>query len=180
MRDALVASVHFDVFHRHADRLVMANIAQTVNVLQAMLLTDEATGALVLTPTYHVFEMNRGHHDATSLAVHVVERPETRTEAGRPLDVLSASASTRDDTALISLSNLDAERPLEVVLDLRGRAVTAHTGRVLTGTQLQTHNSASNPDAVAPTELTAIETDDRGLRVTLPPHSFATVSLTLG
>ena len=67
MRDALVASLHFDVFHRHADRLVMANIAQTVNVLQAMLLTDD-DGGLVLTPTYHVFEMNKGHQDATSLA----------------------------------------------------------------------------------------------------------------
>jgi len=180
MRDALVASVHFDVFHRHADRLVMANIAQTVNVLQAMLLTDDATGALVLTPTYHVFEMNRGHHDATSLAVHVLEHPETRTADGRPLDVLSASASTRDGTALVSLSNLDAEHPLEVVLDLRGRAVTAHSGRVLTGARLQAHNSVSEPDAVAPTELTTIEADDRGLRVMLPPHSFATVSLTLG
>jgi alpha-L-arabinofuranosidase len=157
----------------------MANIAQTVNVLQAMLLTDAATGALVLTPTYHVFEMNRGHHDATSLAVHVLEQPETRTEGGRPLDVLSASASTRDDTALISLSNLDAEHPLDVVLDLRGRSVSAHAGRVLTGAQLQTHNTASEPDAVAPTELTAIDADHRGLRVTLPPHSFATISLTL-
>ncbi len=72
LRDALVASLHFDVFHRHAERLVMANIAQTVNVLQAMLLTDD-TG-LVLTPTYHVFEMNKGHHDATAVPVHVVDR----------------------------------------------------------------------------------------------------------
>jgi alpha-N-arabinofuranosidase len=179
MRDALVASVHFDVFHRHADRLVMANIAQTVNVLQAMLLTDAATGALVLTPTYHVFEMNRGHHDAASLAVHVLEQPGTRSEGGRPLDVLSVSASTRDDTALVSLSNLDAEHPLDVVLDLRGRRVTAHAGRVLTGPQLQAHNSTSEPEAVAPTELTSIEADERGLRVTLPAHSFATISLTL-
>jgi len=71
MLDAIVASLHFDVFHRLADRLVMANIAQTVNVLQAMLLTDEGTGALVRTPTYHVFEMNAVHHDAASLAVHL-------------------------------------------------------------------------------------------------------------
>lgn len=61
MRDALVASVHFDIFGKYADRLFMANIAQTVNVLQAMILTDPDTGALVLTPTYHVFEMNTAH-----------------------------------------------------------------------------------------------------------------------
>ena len=60
LRDALVASVHFDVFHAAAERLVMANIAQTVNVLQAMILTDPDSGALVLTPTYHVFAMNTG------------------------------------------------------------------------------------------------------------------------
>src|SRR5690606_14117504 len=71
LRDALVASLHFDVFHRHAERLVMANIAQTVNVLQAMLLTDPDTGALVRTPTYHVFAMNKGHQDAASLRVDV-------------------------------------------------------------------------------------------------------------
>src|SRR5690625_3996449 len=64
VRDALVASIHFDGFHRHADRLLMANIAQTVNVLQAMILTDPDSGALVLTPTYHVFAMNAGHQDA--------------------------------------------------------------------------------------------------------------------
>src|SRR5678816_1812275 len=67
LRDALVASVHFDAFHRHAERVVMANIAQTVNVLQAMILTDPDTGALVLTPTYHVFAMNTGHHDAAQV-----------------------------------------------------------------------------------------------------------------
>jgi alpha-N-arabinofuranosidase len=72
MRDALVASLHFDIFHRHARRLVMANIAQTVNVLQAVLFTDG--DSLVRTPTYHVFEMNKGHHDATSVAVQFGRR----------------------------------------------------------------------------------------------------------
>ncbi len=70
MRDALVAAVHFDVFHRFAGRVVMTNIAQTVNILQAVLLTDETTGTLVRTPTYHVFAMNTGHQDAQALAVH--------------------------------------------------------------------------------------------------------------
>jgi hypothetical protein len=71
LRDALVASVHLDAFHRHAERVVMANIAQTVNVLQAMLLTDLDTGALVLTPTCHVVAVNTGHHDAVAIAVHL-------------------------------------------------------------------------------------------------------------
>jgi alpha-N-arabinofuranosidase len=170
MRDALVASVHFDIFHRHAGRVVMANIAQTVNVLQAMLLTDGHT--LVKTPTYHVFEMNVAHHDARALAVHF--RDDTAT------DLISASASTRDGTALVSLSNLDAEQPRTLLLDLRGRAVTAHQARVLTASTLQAHNTADEPGAVAPTAHTAVRPHARGLEVDLPPHSYVTVHLELG
>ncbi|MFF2486904.1 alpha-N-arabinofuranosidase [Microbacterium sp. NPDC058062] len=178
VRDALVAAVHFDAFHRNADRLVMANIAQTVNVLQAMLLTDAETGALVLTPTYHVFEMNRGHHDATSLAVHVLDAPDAREADGRSLQVVSASASTTGSTALLSLSNLDAEASLTIEVDLRGRAVSAATARVLTGDSAAAHNTAEAPEAVAPVALDT-ELDGGTLRVTLPAHSFATVSLEL-
>lgn len=178
VRDALVAAVHFDAFHRNADRLVMANIAQTVNVLQAMLLTDAETGALVLTPTYHVFEMNRGHHDATSLAVHVLDAPEPRDADGRPLQVVSASASTTGPTALLSLSNLDAEASLTIDVDLRGRAVESASARVLTGDSAAAHNTAEAPDAVAPVVLEAQLTGGT-LRVTLPPHSFAAVTLVL-
>lgn len=178
VRDALVAAVHFDAFHRNADRLVMANIAQTVNVLQAMLLTDAETGALVLTPTYHVFEMNRGHHDATSLAVHVLDAPDAREADGRSLQVVSASASTTGSTALLSLSNLDAEASLSIEVDLRGRTVSSATARVLTGDSAAAHNTAESPEAVAPVALDT-ELDGGTLRVTLPAHSFATVSLEL-
>src|SRR3972149_4573928 len=69
LRDALVAALNFHVFHRHADRVVMANIAQTINVLQAMILTDKEK--MVLTPTYHAFEMYKVHQGATSLAVEL-------------------------------------------------------------------------------------------------------------
>ncbi|MDR7110412.1 alpha-N-arabinofuranosidase [Microbacterium trichothecenolyticum] len=178
VRDALVAAVHFDAFHRNADRLVMANIAQTVNVLQAMLLTDAETGALVLTPTYHVFEMSRGHHDATSLAVHVLDAPDAREADGRSLQVVSASASTTGSTALLSLSNLDAEASLSIEVDLRGRTVSSATARVLTGDSAAAHNTAEAPEAVAPVALDT-ELDGGTLRVTLPAHSFATVSLEL-
>ncbi len=85
LRDALVAGLHFDIFHRHAQRLVMANLAQTVNVLQSVLHTDGAQ--LILTPTYHVFEMNKRHHDATRLgrALRVARGRPTRRRL-RPAD----------------------------------------------------------------------------------------------
>ena len=177
LRDALVASLHFDVFHRHAERLVMANIAQTVNVLQAMLLTDD-TG-LVLTPTYHVFEMNKGHHDATSVPVHLVDRPTPYQLDDQQLELLSASASVKADKALVSLTNLDPTAAADVVLDLRGATIRGHRGRLLTAPELQAHNSSADPQSVVPTALTELAVNDRGLRLTLPPHSFATVELDL-
>jgi alpha-L-arabinofuranosidase len=173
LRDALVASVHFDAFHRHADRLVMANIAQTVNVLQAMLLTGGEH--LVRTPTYHVFEMNRGHHDATALAVHVVERDTDRQVGDGVLDTLSLSASVKDGAVLLSLSNLDAERDLAVDIDLRGGGVGPVSARLLTADSVAHHNTAAEPDAVAPRPFDGVKVTDAGLRVELPPHSFATV-----
>ena len=180
LRDALVATVHLDVFHAFADRVAMANIAQTVNVLQAMILTDPDSGALVLTPTYHVFEMNTGHHDARRLDVHLKGDLPTREVEGTPLDLLSASASTKDDTALVSLSNLDAGGARTVVLDLRGRAVAGFSARLLGASDVQAHNTPEQPDAVAPVPHTGVRAHALGLEVDLPAHSYVTVSLELG
>jgi alpha-N-arabinofuranosidase len=180
LRDALVASLHFDAFHRHADRVVMANIAQTVNVLQAMILTDPESGALVLTPTYHVFAMNTGHHDARALQAHVVDADDATHEVdGATMPTLSASASTTGATALVSLSNLDAELPRTVVLDLRGRAVVGHRAQVLTAGTLGAHNTPDQPDAVAPRAHDGVRPHTRGLEVDLPAHSYVTVHLDL-
>ncbi|WNM24251.1 alpha-N-arabinofuranosidase [Demequina capsici] len=176
MRDALVAGVHFDAFHAHARRLRMANIAQTVNVLQAMLLTGD-DGALVLTPTYHVFEMSKGHQDATSVESAVTAAPVIDVE-GTPLGALSASASVKDGALLVSLSHLDPDDSLDVVLDVRGATITGTTARVLASGSLTAHNTAAEPHVVAPRELD-VNVDGALVRVTMPPHSFATVHVTL-
>src|SRR5690606_35555919 len=91
LRDALVAGLSLNVFNNHADRVRMANIAQTVNVLQAMILTEENGGDFILTPTYHVFEMYTVHHDATLLPI-VLDAGEY-TYDGQSVPALSASAS---------------------------------------------------------------------------------------
>lgn len=177
LRDALVAGLHFDIFHKHAARLRMANIAQTVNVLQAMLLTGP-DGSLVLTPTYHVFEMNKGHHDALRLPVHLIEKPEPYDAGDTALDLISISASTKDGSALISVGNLALDADITFTLDLRGRTVTGHRGRVLTADKPEAHNTATAPDEVAPTDLD-LTLDDGVLTVTLPRHSFSTIQLDL-
>lgn len=179
LRDALVASVHLDIFHRHSERVVMANIAQTVNVLQAMVLTDPGTSSLILTPTYHVFEMNTDHHDAASLEVHFTSRIPARPADGTELPLISASASTRGDSALLSLSNLSVDSSQSLVLDLRGRTVLAHSARILTARAIDSHNTTKEPAAVAPREFEGVQPCSGGLRVELPAHSYVTVSLQL-
>jgi len=177
LRDAMVAAWHFDVFHRFADRLTMANIAQTVNVLQAMLLTDPDGGPMVRTPTFHVFEMNKGHHDATSLPTHV--SGPSRTVAGRDVPVVSASASTKNGTALVSVTNVDLDAPLEVELQVRGATLSGATGRLLWADSANAYNRPGAADTVSPVRLEHLEQTPAGLRLTLPPHSFATVSATI-
>jgi alpha-N-arabinofuranosidase len=175
LRDALVASLHFDAFHRHADRLVMANIAQTVNVLQAMLLTDGE--ALVLTPSYYVFAMNKDHQDAQSLAVRLPAPAPVRRVADTDLSTFSATASRKDGYLLISLTNLDAESDLTVELDLRGARLGPAASTVLTADAIAAHNTPQNPDVVRPRPLDEAVLDGSLLRVRLAPHAFATVKL---
>ncbi|MDT0269691.1 alpha-L-arabinofuranosidase C-terminal domain-containing protein [Streptomyces sp. DSM 44915] len=173
LRDALVASLHLDIFHKHAERLAMANLAQTVNVLQAVLHTED--DQLVLTPTYHVFEMNKGHQDATSLPVHLRTSGTGRQVGDSELETLSVSASTKDGSVLISLTNLDADQPAEITLDLRGGTLLEPRGRLLTADRLQAHNSARE-EQVSVQPFTDLRQDERGLSLTLPPHSFLTVA----
>ena len=177
LRDALVASLHFDIFHRHADRMVMANIAQTVNVLQAMILTDGAE--MTLTPTYHVFEMNKRHHDAASLAVHLAGDGAPRQVAGQDLQTLSASASTKDGRVLISLTNLDAAAAVTVELDLRGADFEVGEARVLAAARLQDFNVVGQPQNVSPRGFEAVRRSGRLLSVELPAHAFVTITLVL-
>ncbi|MFC4532141.1 alpha-N-arabinofuranosidase [Sphaerisporangium dianthi] len=180
LRDALVASVHFDIFHRHADRLIMANIAQTVNVLQAMILTDPDSGALVLTPTYHVFEMNKKHQDAASLRIDLPGGvPVREVDSGR-LETVSMSASRKDGRVLISLSNLDTAEAADVELDLRGGALTEVSSRILTAGVPQDHNTPEAPGTIAPRVHEQVTATASGLRVHLPVHSFVTVEGRLG
>jgi alpha-N-arabinofuranosidase len=175
LRDALVASLHFDIFHRHAERVVMANIAQTVNVLQAMILTDGEQ--MILTPTYHVFEMNRGHHDAASLAVYLTSPAPTKDVAGRDLRTLSMSASVKDGRALLSMTNLDDTAGQTVRIDLRGAEADVVGARLLTAPRLQEHNTPEQPDAITPQAFDRVALSGHVLQVELPAHSFATVEL---
>jgi alpha-N-arabinofuranosidase len=190
MRDALVAGLSFNVFHRHADRLHMANIAQTVNVLQAMVLTEGPK--MVLTPTYHVFEMYKVHQGATLLPSEMVDGSEYIAAAppvgnpGAPGYVMpydatpqiSASAS-RDANGKthVSLCNLHHADATELVIDLRGAAASGATGRVLTSEATNAMNTFDEPHAVKPAAFNAFKVRDGGLTVTLPARSVVVLEV---
>ena len=174
LRDALLAALHFHVFHEHAQRLRMANVAQMVNVLQAMVVTDGPR--MLLTPTYHAFELYKPFHDATSLPTELRGQPEL-VEGGHRLPAISASAArARDGRLVVSLVNADPRQAHRVRLDVRGEAVGTVQGRVLTADAMDAHNSFARPDRVQPRALATPAGGDP-LQVELPPMSVAVLTL---
>ncbi len=174
MRDAILAGATLNIFHNHSDRVRMANLAQTVNVLQAVVLTEEEK--MLLTPTYHVMEMNNVHQDATLLPVEL--KCNQYTFGNEKLPAVSASAS-RDSQGLthISLVNIDSKNSQEIAIDLRGAKYTSVTGRILTSDKLQDHNSFDAPQKVKPTTFKQLTMSNNSLKVTLPAHSVVVLEL---
>ena len=123
--------------------------------------------------------MNKGHHDAGLLDLVWTTGVPTHTWNGHVVPLVSASATTKDGTVLVSLTNLDPDEPAEIRLQLRGGEATITESRVLTADSVRTHNTATALDAVAPTEFDGARLRDGLLEISLPAHSFATVSLTL-
>ena len=173
IRDALAAALTLDIFNRHCRRVHGANIAQTVNVLQAMVLTEDER--MVLTPTYHVFEMYAGHQDAVNLPCFV----ETALlgEGDTEVPGLSASASrTEDGSVLVTVSNLHASESLTVEVALHGLDQPALDGRILMGQALNSHNTFDDPERVSPQAYDGIRPTTRGCDIELPPRSLLALS----
>lgn len=168
LRDALVTAINLDIFAKHADRVKMTAIAQMVNVLQAMILTDGPK--MVLTPTYHVFEMYKPFMDGTVLPITVNSPYYSRDKWVMP--AVSASAVRGKDGAVhVALSNADPNRPTTVSAALTGINGATVTGRVLTAPTITAHNTFDNPDAVTPAAFTGAQVANGTLTVTLPAKS---------
>ena len=176
LRDAFVASLSFDIFHKYTERLKMANIAQMVNVLQAMILTNDK-GGMVLTPTYHVFKMYKVHQDATYLPLEL-ESPTMTVRNDQTLPLLSGTASRNKDGVMhISLSNVDADKEHEVTVDLSGASIKSVTGEMLTSANLNDHNTFDNPNVVKPVDFKGAKINKGVLTVKLPAKSIVTLEL---
>ncbi len=174
LRDALVASVSLDIFNRHADRVRMANIAQTVNVLQAMILTQGER--MILTPTYHVFDLYTVHHDATLLPIAL--EAGSYSYGGQSIPAVSSSVSKDKEGRIhLTMTNLDPNHPRKIAVDFRGARLSAVSGRILTAAQMNAHNSFDNPEAVRPVPFEGARLDDRRLLVELPAKSVVVLEV---
>ena len=174
LRDAVVAALNFNIFHQHADRVRMANIAQMVDVLQAMILTQGPR--MVLTPTYHVFHMFRPFQDATLLPTDL--QAPAYTQDGTSLPAISVSAArTAAGAIAVALVNLDPHRALELSVSLSGATPRTVKGEILTAAALDAHNTFENPDAVHPTRFTGASIKAGKLSVSLPAKSVVVLDL---
>ena len=190
MRDAIVAGINLNIFNKHCDRVSMAQIAQTNNVLQAVILTDKEK--MILTPTYWVFHMMQVHQDATMLPIQLnstkltLPAQLTSTAAGgrgaqaeaNSIDAVSASAS-RDASGKIhvTLVNCDLNNTQTVECDLGSFAVKKVTGKVLTSAKIQDHNTFENPNTVAVKDFSGAKISGNKLSVQLPSKSVVQLEL---
>ena len=173
VRDALIASLNLNIFARHADRVRMANIAQMVNVLQAMILTDKTK--MLLTPTYHVFKMYVPFQDATF--VPVTFDAGTYKHGGITLPRVDAiAARDASGTVWLAVTNLDPARPAEISATLSGMTARTATGETLTAPAIDSVNTFEAPSTVSPKPLSAIVSGDR-LTVTLAPKSVTVLAV---
>ena len=174
MRDAILAGSTLNIFHKHADRVRMANLAQAINVLQSVILTKGEK--MILTPTYHVLEMYSVHQDATLLPINIKT---SGYEVGKyKLPAVSVSAS-RDKAGKthISLVNIDPNKPQTLTVTLNGVKGTAISGRVLTSAHVQDHNTFEKPETIKPATFNGAKLSGNTLTVTLPPVSVVVLEM---
>jgi alpha-L-arabinofuranosidase len=174
MRDAMIAGVTLNIFNNHSDRVRVANLAQTVNVLQAVILTNDEK--LLLTPTYHVMEMYNVHQDARLIPVGVTTADYT-SGAGK-LPALSVSASKDTNGAVhISVVNIDINAPQQLTVELAGLKLTTVTGRILTSSRIQDCNTFDAPDKVKPTPYTGALLKSTMLSLKIPACAVVVLEL---
>lgn len=174
LRDALVAAVHLNVFARHADRVKMTAIAQMVNVLQTMILTDG--GKMVLTPTYHVFAMYKPYMDGTVLPLEIDTPNYVKAKWTMPA-VSGSAVRDKGGKVHVGLANLDPNRAITVTTMLAGIKASAVSGHVLTADAMNALNSFDAPNKVKPAPFAGARIAGGKLIVTLPPKSVVMLDL---
>jgi len=174
MRDAMIAGVTLNIFNNHADRVRMANLAQTINVLQAVILTNEEK--MILTPTYHVMEMYNVHQDAVRIPLNIAGADYKL--GNEKLPAVSASASVDKSGAThISLVNIDLKNAQEIQIDTHGIKGQSVSGRILSGSKIQAMNTFEATDTIKPTAFKGATLKGNTLSVKVPPFSVIVLEI---
>jgi alpha-N-arabinofuranosidase len=173
IRDAILASLNLNIFARHGDRVRMANIAQMINVLQAMILTDKEK--MVLTPTYYLFKMYVPFQDATLIPVGFDAGTYIHDGVSLPrVDVIAARGA--DGKLLLAITNLDADAPVAIDADLAGFMAKSAKAETLSGATVDSINTFDSPKAVAP-KAASVKVQSGKLSLTVEPRSVTVVSI---
>ena len=174
MRDAFVAALSLNIFNKYAERVKMTNIAQVVNVLQAMILTDGPK--MVLTPTYHVFNMYKVHMGATYLPLEV--QSDSLVWNDHKFASVSASASKDAKGQIhITLANIDTDKDQKITIDLANVKIAKVSGTILTAKTVDAYNTFDNPNVVAPTVFKDTKISKTGLTVSIPAKAIISLEL---
>jgi len=177
IRDALVAGISLNIFNNHSDRVRMANIAQTVNVLQALLLTKNE---LVLrTPTYHVFDMYRSHQDATLIETDYISEKYEYKDAS--LDAMSVSASVNEENKiLVTVTNIDPKKDLKTKIELKDGTIKEVMATILKGDAMDSHNTFENRERLIPQKYREYSIKNKNeVEFLLPSLSVLAISMQL-
>lgn len=176
MRDALIAALTFDVFNRRCDRIQMANIAQTVNVLQAVILTQG--DRMMKTPTYYAFELYKKHKQSLLLPSTLSCEPYEYN--GQSIPALSYTASlTERGTIYLTVSNLNPHKAIPLKVEFTGKEIrNVLNARILTAPQFNSVNTFENPDIVKPMAFQEYKiTGTHGLEIVIPSKSIVAIEL---
>lgn len=174
LRDAIVAALNFNIFHKHADRVHMSIIAQMVNVLQAMILTDKEK--MILTPTYHVFKMYKPFQDATSLPIELKNVARYKLGKSSIPAVSATAARAKDGKIYIALVNANPNQAETVDLNLAGINLNAVKGEILTAAAMDAHNTFAAPDNIKPAPFAAKATNGK-LAIKVPAKAVMVVAI---
>ncbi len=176
MRDALVAGINLNIFNKHCDRVKMANIAQLVNVLQAVILTEGEK--MILTPTYHVFNMYK-HHQEAELLDSFIETEEIGLEDEYKVPNLHESVSLGQDGKIhVTINNLSVEKDYEVEGIFAETEIKEVKGEILTG-EMHAHNTFDNPEVVKTVAFDGCKIQDNKLVFTIPACSVLHLEVTI-
>jgi len=174
LRDALIAASTLNIFNNHCDRVRLANLAQTVNVLQALILTKG--NQMIVTPTYHVFDLYKVHQDAKWLPVQI--NSPSYEFSGQKIPAVNVSAS-KDSSGVIHLSlvNLDPVHTINIKTIIQGSSWNQWTASILTSDKFTDINSFETPSRLKPAEFRGVKKEKDQFVISLPAKSIVVVAL---